>query len=111
VPETGWWWNASENGRGFFIEWQNGSADLAAYMYDDSGNPVWYLSLYTTPNPRLFSGNWWSYGNGQTLLGAYKPATQTSNNVAPVTVQFDSTTTATMTLPNGRQLPLTRFRF
>ncbi|MBL0141010.1 MAG: hypothetical protein IPP91_02830 [Betaproteobacteria bacterium] len=111
APESGWWWNAAETGRGFFIEWQNGSADLAAYMYDEAGNPVWYLSLYPTPDPRTFSGNWWSYGNGQTLMGPYKPATRISDNVAPVTVQFDTTTTATMTLPNGRKLALTRFRF
>ncbi|MBL0141011.1 MAG: hypothetical protein IPP91_02835 [Betaproteobacteria bacterium] len=111
VPESGWWWNAAETGRGFFIEWQNGSADLAAYMYDEAGNPVWYLSLYPTPNPRTFSGNWWSYRNGQTLAGAYRPPNLPPDTVAPVTVQFDTTTTATMTLPNGRKLALTRFRF
>ena len=27
APESGWWWNPAESGRGFFIEWQNGSAD------------------------------------------------------------------------------------
>ncbi|MBL0140556.1 MAG: hypothetical protein IPP91_00380 [Betaproteobacteria bacterium] len=111
VPESGWWWNPAESGRGFFIEWQNGSADLAGYMYDEAGNPVWYLSLFPTPNPRTFSGNWWSYANGQTLMGAYKPPTLPPSTVAPVTVQFDTTTTATMTLPDGRQLPLTRHRF
>jgi hypothetical protein len=111
VPESGWWWNASENGRGFFIEWQRGTADLAGYMYDDAGNAVWYLSDYATPDPRLFSGNWWTFGNGQTLTGPYKPAVQLSNNVAPVTIQFDSATTGTMTLPGGRKLPITRFRY
>ncbi|MBL0140555.1 MAG: hypothetical protein IPP91_00375 [Betaproteobacteria bacterium] len=111
VPESGWWWNPAESGRGFFIEWQNGSADLAGYMYDEAGNPVWYLSLFPTPNPRTFSGNWWSYANGQTLMGGYKPPTLPPSTVAPVTVQFDTTTTATMTLPDGRQLSLTRHRF
>ena len=81
-PENGWWWNASESGRGFFIEWQNGSADLAGYMYDDAGNPVWYLSVYETPDP-AFSGSWWSYANGQTMGGAYKPPTQTTTTSRP----------------------------
>ena len=80
-------------------------------MYDDAGNPVWYLSVYETPNARLFSGNWWTYANGQTLTGAYKPATRINDHVAPVTVQFDTTTTGTMSLPGGKQLPITRFRF
>ena len=114
-PENGWWWNPAESGRGFFIEWQNGTggpqADLAGYMYDDAGNPVWYLSVYPTPNARFFSGNWWSYANGQTLTGPYRPATRVNDNVAPVTVQFTSATTATMSLPGGRTVSLIRHRF
>jgi hypothetical protein len=110
-PETGWWWNPAESGRGFFIEWQDGFADLAGYMYDDNGNPVWYLSVQPTPNLRAFAGNWWLYANGQSLTGAYKPATQINNNVAPVSINFTSETTATMTLPNGRTTNLQRHRF
>ncbi len=111
IPESGWWWNAGESGRGFFVEWQAGTAFIAGYMYDDSGSPVWYVSSYATPAPLVFNGTWWSYANGQTLTGPYKPATLVNANVAPVTIQFDSATTATMTLPGGRLLPLTRFRF
>jgi hypothetical protein len=114
-PENGWWWDPAESGRGFFIEWQNGQggpqADLAAYMYDDAGNPVWYLSVYPTPDPRRFSGNWWSYAGGQTLTGTYKPPTRISDNVAPVTVEFHDATRATMTLPGGRTVSLQRHRF
>ncbi len=110
-PESGWWWNAAEDGRGFFIEWQNGSVDLAGYMYDDAGNPIWYITVQPTPNPRAIGGNWWQYGGGQTLTGAYRPATRINDNVAPVTVQFSGPENAIMTLPGGRQLPLTRYRF
>jgi hypothetical protein len=110
-PETGWWWNPAESGRGFFIEWQDGFADLAGYMYDDNGNPVWYLSVQPTPNMRAFSGNWWLYANGQSLTGAYKPATQLTNTFAPVSINFTSETTAIMTLPNGRTTNLQRHRF
>ena len=110
-PENGWWWNPQESGRGFFIEWQKGYADIAGYMYDDAGNPVWYISVYETPNPRVFSGNWWSFANGQSMGGAYRPATRTSDNVAPVTINFTGPDTAVMTLPNGRSTALTRQRF
>jgi len=111
VPESGWWWNPSESGRGFFIEWQSGYADLAGYMYDDAGNPVWYITVDATPDPKSLSGSWWSYANGQSMGGTFKPATQTSNNVAPVTVQFSAPDTAVMTLPNGRTTTLVRQRF
>ena len=110
-PESGWWWNSQESGRGFFIEWQKGYADLAGYMYDDNGNPIWYIAVYPTPDARAFSGSWWQFANGQLMGGAYKPATQISNNVAPVTIQFLSATSATMTLPNGRTTQLVRQRF
>jgi hypothetical protein len=110
-PETGWWWNPDETGRGFFMEWQNGTIDLAGYMYDDQGNPVWYLGVYETPNMRAVNGNWWSYANGQSMGGAYKPATRVSDNVAPVSITFTGPETALMTLPNGRTTALRRHRF
>ena len=114
-PENGWWWNPAESGRGFFIEWQNGQggpqADLAGYMYDDAGNAVWYLSVFPTPDPRRFSGSWWSYANGQTLTGPYRAPTRVNENVAPVTIDFHDAASATMTLPGGRTVPLVRHRF
>ncbi|MEO7741546.1 MAG: hypothetical protein ABIR98_01235, partial [Usitatibacter sp.] len=65
-PESGWWWNPAESGRGFFIEWQGNTFDLAGYMYDDQGNPVWYLAVYSTADITRAAGSWWTYANGQT---------------------------------------------
>jgi alpha-tubulin suppressor-like RCC1 family protein len=113
-PESGWWWNEQEAGRGFFMEWQGGNLDIAGYMYDEQGNPVWYLTVGTiggTAEQRSFSGNWWSYGNGQTLTGPWKPNARLSDNVAPVTLQFSAPDTALMTLPGGRTTLLKRHRF
>ena len=110
-PESGWWWNPEESGRGFFMEWQNGTIDLAGYMYDEQGNPVWYLGVYETPDIRAVNGNWWSYANGQSMSGTYKPATRVSDNVAPVSITFSGPDTALMTLPNGRTTALRRHRF
>src|SRR4029077_10774325 len=107
-PESGWWWNPAESGRGFFIEWQNGYADIAGYMYDDAGNPVWYIAVYATADVSRFNGNWWQYANGQAMGAAYKPATQISDHVAPMTITFSGPDAALMTLPNGRTTSLVR---
>jgi hypothetical protein len=113
-PESGWWWNEQEAGRGFFLEWQGGNLDIAGYMYDEAGNSTWYLTtgiIGGTEAARSFGGNWWSFGNGQTLTGPWKPNTRLSDNVAPVTIQFSGPDTAFMTLPNGRTTSLRRHRF
>ena len=111
VPESGWWWNPQESGRGFFIEWQKGYADVAGYMYNDTGDPVWYIAVYETPNARAFSGNWWTFANGQSMGGTYRAATRTSDTFAPLTINFSGPDTGVMTLPNGRTTTLTRQRF
>ncbi len=112
-PENGWWWNPNESGRGFFLEWQGGVLDVAGYMYDDAGNPVWYISVDAMKGAdgRTFSNQWLSYGGGQTLTGAWQPNHQVSNDVAPLTIQFSGPDSAIMTLPNGRTTALTRQRF
>jgi len=112
-PESGWWWNPEESGRGYFLEWQGGQLFMAGYMYDEAGNPIWYLSQDVTPDASLqsYSGTWWLYGNGQTLNGTYRPPAQVNGNVAPVTIQFSGPETGIMTLPGGRTTAITRFRF
>jgi hypothetical protein len=110
-PESGWWWNPQEGGRGFFLEWQGASAFVAGYMYDAAGSPIWYASLAATPNMRAFQGNWTQYAHGQTLTGPYQPAGVAISNVAPVTITFTGADSAVMTLPGGRTTALTRFRF
>jgi alpha-tubulin suppressor-like RCC1 family protein len=112
IPESGWWWNEQEAGRGFFLEWQGPTLDIAGYMYDEAGNPVWYITVGDmAASGRSFSGNWWSYGNGMTLMGPWKPHMRTSDNVAPMTINFTGPDTAIMTLPNGRTTSLVRHRF
>ena len=114
TPESGWWWNESEAGRGFFMEWQNGTLDIAGYMYDDNGNPVWYLAvggIGGTAAARSFTGNWLSFGNGMTLAGPWRQHGMVNSNVAPLTITFSAADTALMTLPNGRTTALRRHRF
>jgi hypothetical protein len=115
APESGWWWNAAESGRGFFMEWQGNTLDVAGYVYDDQGNPIWVLTYLTASGDgaigQTLAGSWWTYADGQTLTSAYKPNRQVTNNFAPVSIQFTSSTTAVMTLTNGRTTTLTRQLF
>ncbi len=52
-------------------------------------------------NPQTFQSSWTQWGNGQTMAGAYKPATQINSNVGPLTIQFSDPTNAVVTMPDG----------
>lgn len=110
-PESGWWWNESESGRGFTLEVQGNTLVIGGYMYDSQGNPVWYISAGTMSSATLYQGRWEQYANGQTLTGLYKKPDQVNGNVGNITIEFTSRSTATLTLPGGRQIALTRYRF
>jgi hypothetical protein len=112
TPETGIWWNPAESGRGFALEIQAGTMFLGGYMFDASGNPIWYSSGQTPMTDAMtYIGTWDQYGNGQTMTGSYQPATLVNPNVGTVRIEFSNTENATLTLPDGRRIPITRFRF
>ena len=59
-----------------------------------------------------FQGSWSQFANGQTMTGTYKPPTPSNGNVVgALSIQFQDAANATMTLPGGRQIPITRFRY
>jgi hypothetical protein len=110
-PQTGYWYNPAEPGRGYTIEVQNNTLFLAAYMYDGSGNPVWYASGPSTlVGNNTFEGTLTEFSGGQSLTGSYKPPTGTAA-VGVVTIQFQTSTTGILTLPDGKQIPIQRFSF
>ena len=112
TPETGIWWNEAEDGRGFALEIQAGTMFLGGYMFDASGNPIWYLSGPTLMTDAMtYVGVWEQLGNGQTMTGTYTPATLVNANVGTVRIQFSDTENATLTLPDGGTINITRFRF
>lgn len=112
TPESGWWWNPAEGGRGFTIEVQNGQMFMAGYMYDDTGRATWYASGPTKMvSDTMYQGQWQQYGGGQTLSGAYKSANTANANAGYVSITFSSPTTATMVMPNGVTIPLVRYTF
>ena len=82
-------------------------------MYDDAGNPVWYIAVGTMGGPTgmLFSNAWLGFAGGQTLTGAWQPNHRLAGSVAPLTIEFTAPDAAVMTLPNGRSTRLVRQRF
>jgi hypothetical protein len=111
TPQAGWWWNPNEPGRGFSLEIQKNTMLIAGYMYDAGGNPIWYSSQGAMSGLDAYQGNWVQYGYGQTLTGSYQAPVIVNDDVGALTIQFSSPTAGTMTLPDGRQIPVERFLF
>jgi hypothetical protein len=73
-PQTGWWWNPDESGRGFSVELQGSHMFIGAYMYDESGNPIWYVADAHMKTATRFEAPLLRFSGGQTLTGSYRPA-------------------------------------
>ena len=111
VGENGWWWSSSESGRGFSIEVQGNAIFMAGFMYDDAGNPMWYAAQGSVAGGTTFNGAWQQFANGQALGGIYRAPTIINGNVGGLGLAFTGPKSATLTLPNGRVVNLTRFEF
>lgn len=110
IGETGWWWNENEPGRGYSLEQQGDAIFFAAYLYDDSGLPTWFIALMKKNGKNKFKGNLEEYANGQTLLGAYQKAEKVNDNVGEITLTFSDKDKGILIWPGGT-VPITRFIF
>jgi hypothetical protein len=111
APQTGWWWNASESGRGYTIEVAGRNLFFSSYLYDTTGRSIWYISAGPTSlDGSLYVGNLESYSNGQTLTGAYKPPTLPPAIAGSLILAFNTATQGTLTWPGGA-VPINRFEF
>ena len=109
--QNGIWWNASQSGRGFYVESQGNQVSIGAYMYDETGQPVWYTTLAPLSSDGLSaSGQLLQFANGQTLGGSPK-APALISTLGTVIFTATSNNTAQLTMPNGSQINLTRFLF
>ncbi|MCH9697286.1 MAG: cytochrome c [Gammaproteobacteria bacterium] len=109
-PQTGWWWNEAESGRGFSIEQQGNTIFFAAYLYDDSGNPTWFSAVLTEVSEDRFEGFLQQFSGGQTLTGNFQPATPDNENSGEIILEFSDHDKGTVTWPGGT-FPITRFKF
>ncbi len=109
-PETGWWWNEAEDGRGFSIEKQGETIVFAAYLYADSGDPTWFTAVLTEVSEDRFEGVLQQFSGGQTLTGNFQPASPSNENAGEIILEFSDHDKGTITWPGGT-VPITRFRF
>ncbi len=108
LPDSGWYWNPAESGRGFNIEIQNDSLFMAGFVYDSNGKPIWFVSGGPMSSDHTFSGPAFQTANGQPLGGAYQsPGTVPFGNAS---ITWNTTTTATVSV-NGYNFNITRETF
>lgn len=110
-PETGWWWNANEGGRGFSLEVQGDNMFVAGFMYDSAGSPTWYVSQGKMSTPTSFLGTWMQCQDGKSITGPLRTPSCALVPGLDVSISFASTTTAVLKLPNGQLLNINRFPF
>jgi hypothetical protein len=113
VPQTGWWWDPTLNGTGFFIETGGASGNglfAGGFLYDANGNSAWLVSNGQMNSALSYSNSWLKVTGGQTLTGAYQaPAGNT--NAGAIQLTFSDASHATMLRPNGTTVNLHRFSF
>jgi hypothetical protein len=108
--ENGWWWNASESGRGYSIEVQGNTMVMVGFMYDAAGNPVWYLSSGAMQSAAKYTGRLLTFRGGQVLGGPYRAPTS-NTDVGGISIDFSSADQANLILPGGKNVAITRLRF
>lgn len=119
TPESGWWWNPDESGRGFNIEIQNNTVLIATYVYESNGRPVWYLAQGTLrgyggssePTPYVY-GELDRYDDGQCIGCPYpgRPGREQAF-AGSMRIDFDSRTSAEITWEDGSTTPIQRHNF
>ena len=101
APQTGWWWNPAEDGRGFGIEVSGSTMFMSAYLYDTDGHATWMVAQGPVgQSGATFSAMLYQVANGQTLTGPYKPAAPITI-VGPITLTFANSRAGTLVWPGG----------
>jgi hypothetical protein len=99
-PETGWWWNEAESGRGYSVEVQGPNAFVVAFMYDEGGNPVWHFSAGPMATATRYDGDWLQFSGGQTLAGPYRPP-HVPQKIGRLAIDFTTPSEAMITLSDA----------
>ncbi|MBI1778589.1 MAG: hypothetical protein HYR63_24885 [Proteobacteria bacterium] len=107
--QTGWWWNANEPGRGYFIEVMNGRLFMATLGYADDGSPTWRIASGPMTTASSFSGQLVSVSGGSPIAGQNRAPTS-SSALGTITINFIDTGNAQLTTPWGTRT-ITRFSF
>jgi hypothetical protein len=100
-PTMGLWWNPNESGRGYEIDLQGDTMIVTTYVYEQSGDPIWYLSSGTYDHTTgVFQSAYDVFANGQ-CFGCPYAAPDHTGDAGPITITFTTNQTATQTYPGG----------
>ena len=107
TPESGWWYNPAESGRGFAIEVQNNTVFMSGFLYETGGAPLWFVTSanYSQTNNR-FEGDMLSLRGGQCLTCTFRPPIL-QPSLGRISVNFTSPSTANLVWPGGT-VPIVR---
>lgn len=112
APNIGWWWGGSAlSGTGYGIEIQGSSVFIVAFVYDNSGNPVWYLATGALTDPQTYTGSWDVYQGGPQLTspeGTYSAHLVPGASV-PMSLKFTDDTDGTLTM-GSVTIPIVRLQ-
>jgi hypothetical protein len=106
APQTGWWWNPDESGRGFFIESHDDFIYVGGFLYQDDGRAGWMVAGGPSSDPYNYEGRMLAYRHGQTLLGNYA-APDAAADVGSIAIHFADDTHGTITW-HGDTMPIER---
>lgn len=108
-PETGIYWNPSEDGRGYVIEVSGDTAIVGVFHYAADGFPTWNLVVGSLASGSL-KAPLTGYTGGQTLSGSFKPPSP-----VPATqelgIAFNDPCSGELTLPGRGVIAVRRFAF
>lgn len=110
APQSGWWWNAAESGRGFALEFQGDAIFGAGFLYATNGDPTWIIVSGTMASPLRYEGTWIAFTNGQAMGAPYRAPVR-APDPGTVVLEFGDATHGSLVLPDGRRVPLERFGF
>jgi hypothetical protein len=105
TPQSGWYFSEAESGRGFNIEIQANTLFMAGFVYDATGNPIWFVSGGPMSSANTYSGAAYRTANGQPLGGSYRAAASVPFGNATIT--FPTTMDANIAV-NGFNFTVTR---
>lgn len=111
VPDSGWYWNPTEGGRGYFLERRpGGSVFMAGFLYASDGRPTWFTAQGSTADGETrFAAPMNVFGGGQTLTGPYRPPTA-GTDLGALSLEFGTNRSARLQMPQT-DIALERFPF
>ena len=110
IPQSGLWANTNELGTGYTLDFKHGVLVVAIYAYTSAGAAQWYLASGPVAGT-TFTATLDRYVAGQCIFCAFTGQPTLTGNDGTITINFSSSTSATVFLPGGRVTQIQPFQF